>query len=707
MDARHRIDNLISEIEEAQRQYYELDAPTISDEAYDSLLRELESLEKQFPQFARKNSPTKRVGGFASSSFAEVKHLKKMFSLDNAMNFDELASWMNKTASNLGTFPEFCLELKIDGLSIALTYENGQLIRAATRGNGTIGEDVTQNILTIDDIPKTIDVAAYNNKITLFDDDIIELRGEIYMPKASFNALNSQAEEENELIERGLKKGKLNKIFANPRNAASGSLRQKDSRVTASRNLKSFIYSAADFSFFAGDTQYDYLMWLKQRDFHVNPDVVKVNSVDGAIDFCKKCIEKRESLEYDIDGVVVKVNNFSLQNKLGFTSRAPKWAIAYKFPPEEKTTLLKDITVQVGRTGVITPVAELDPVNIAGSVVRRATLHNIDEIKRKDVRVGDTVIVHKAGDVIPEVVGPILSLRPPESVIWEMPKVCPVCGNKLEKGDDEVAIRCISFECPAQISSRLIYWCSKDALDIEGLGAEVINRLIEEEKVGNIADFYNLELKELESVYLGRDKCDGTPVILGNKRAKKILEEIEKSKTKPLYRKICGLGIRDVGKNTARDLANAFKDINHLIEADVQHLQEIDGIGEVVATSIFDFFNTSSNLFTINRLIKSGVVMNDSNQIESQNTSNELQGYTFVLTGTLTKSGMSRDVAGEKLMQLGGKVTSSVSKNTSFVVAGEKSGSKAEKALKLGIPVLNEDEFLDLIENRQVDKYLI
>lgn len=438
-DAKAKIDSLRKEIEHHTYLYYAQDEPEISDGAYDSLMRALRKLEDAFPQFQDPNSPTMRVGGYVGEAFAPVKHQVKMYSLDNAMDLDELFDWMQKVEDEFGTFVPLMCELKIDGSSIALTYENGAHVRAATRGDGTTGEDVTANMRTVRDVP-----------LKLRGDNlegIIELRGEVYMPKASFETLNEAAVAEG------------NQKFANPRNAAAGSLRQKDPTITKNRDLATFIYSVADANILGSKvrSQQELLDWLKSAGFHVNPDIKLCATREEVKTFCKEAIEKRDALPYEIDGVVVKVNDFDKQTRMGFTSRAPKWAIAFKFPPEEKATLLKDITVQVGRTGVLTPVAELEPVSLAGTVVSRATLHNLDEVRRKDVRIGDTVIVHKAGDIIPEVVGPILSSRPSDAREWKMPDTCPSCGSPVVKDSDGVAIRCVSAECPKQLRERIAH----------------------------------------------------------------------------------------------------------------------------------------------------------------------------------------------------------------------------------------------------------
>lgn len=726
-----RIDKLTAEINAAAEAYYVNDAPVMSDSAYDSLLRELMALEEAYPQFKKSDSPTQRVGGEASATFGEVTHATKMYSLDNAMDFDELDEWMKKVEEEVGRFPELCLELKIDGLSIALTYEDGKLIRGATRGDGTIGEDVTANVRFINDVPEELtlaglsrlstnmaainstgrtnmaainsegqtNMAAINSagRTTMAAMAAIELRGETYMPKAAFEALNAKAEEINDEIERGVRKQKKEKIFANPRNAAAGSLRQKDPLVTRERNLKTYMYSIANQDDVKVQTQFELLEWLKVCGFNVNPHVKLAKSVKEVHDFCEDCLKKRESFECDIDGVVVKVNSFALQNELGFTSRAPKWAIAYKFPPEEKTTILKDITVQVGRTGVLTPVAELKPVSIAGSIVSRATLHNEDEVLRKDVRIGDTVIVHKAGDVIPEVVGPILSLRPEGAKKWKMAEKCPACGATIVRTPGEAAHRCISLECPAQRKEKLKFWASREAMDIDCLGAEVISSLADSGRVSDFADFYTLAPNEISEIETSRVDGEGKHVVVGMKNAEKIHTAIEKSKSNGLERVINALGIPGIGKNLARDLSHNFPTIKELSEADCETLTGIDGVGDILAREIVTFFKTDSNRKVLERLQNLGVDMSSKTQMSFGSA--PLKGMTFVITGTLVETRLSRDEAGDKLRALGAKVTNSVSKNTSFVVVGQNAGSKEKKAQDLGVPTIDEAELSYILEN--------
>ena len=690
-DPAARAEALRREIEHHSYQYYALDAPTISDAAFDSLMRELREIEAAHPELVTASSPTQRVGGYVGEQFAPVVHERRMYSLDNAMDLDELDEWMERTAEACGgSLPPLGCELKIDGSSIALTYEDGVLVRAATRGDGTTGEDVTVNMRTVRDVPLRLRDEARGAIAPGVE--TLELRGEVYMPKKSFEALNAAAEEEGRAP------------FANPRNAAAGSLRQKDPAVTKMRDLSTFMYAIADDGALEVEGQWELLQWLRKAGFHVNPDVRLCATAEEVRGFCRECLDRRESLPYEIDGVVVKVNDFARQRAMGFTARAPRWAIAFKFPPEEKTTLLRDITVQVGRTGALTPVAELVPVVVAGSTVARATLHNLDEVHRKDVRVGDTVIVRKAGDVIPEVLGPVLSLRSPEARIWEMPSVCPSCGSPVVRDPGEVAFRCISIDCPAQALERLLHWASRGALDIDGMGEEIVSRLVESGRVADVADYYSLSEEELASLDMGRVKADGEPVRLGHTVAKKLVAAIEASKGRTFARVLFGLGIRHVGKTTAEAIAAAYPSMDALSTAGEDELAGIYGVGPKVAHGMWLFFRTPDNVSVIERLRAAGVTMADEAAAPGEEVPQVLAGLTFVLTGTLTHSGMTRDEAGARLKAMGAKVSGSVSKKTSFVVAGENAGSKYDKAVALGVPVLDEAQLLNLLETGEVPR---
>ncbi len=679
------------EIEHHSYQYYALDAPTISDAAFDSLMGELREIEAAHPELVTPASPTQRVGGYVGEQFAPVVHERRMYSLDNAMDLDELDAWLGRVEEACGgTLPPLCCELKIDGSSIALTYEDGVLVRAATRGDGTTGEDVTVNMRTVRDVPLRLREGAL--AAIAPGTDALELRGEVYMPKKSFEVLNAAAVTEGR------------PPFANPRNAAAGSLRQKDARVTQGRDLSTFMYAIADEGALDIAGQWELLQWLREAGFHVNPDVKLCETAEEVRGFCRTAIERRDALPYEIDGVVVKVNSFARQAAMGFTARAPRWAIAFKFPPEEKTTLLRDITVQVGRTGALTPVAELEPVSVAGSTVARATLHNLDEVHRKDVRVGDTVIVRKAGDVIPEVLGPVLSLRSPEARIWEMPSACPSCGSPVVRDEGEVAFRCISIDCPAQALERLLHWASRGALDIDGMGEEIVSRLVESGRVADVADYYSLTEDELAATSTGRVNKDGDIIRLGHTIAAKLVAAIEASKSRPFARVLFGLGIRHVGKTTAELLADAFPSMEALAAAGEGELAEVNGIGPKVAHGVWLFFRTPDNVSVIERLRAAGVTMAAEAMAPGEEVPQVLSGLTFVLTGTLAASGMTRDEAGARLRAMGAKVSGSVSKKTSFVVAGESAGSKYDKAVSLGVPVLDEAALLHLLETGEVPR---
>ncbi|MCQ5091143.1 NAD-dependent DNA ligase LigA [Slackia exigua] len=680
---RARVRALRKEIEHHTYLYYAKDAPEISDAAFDSLMRELRELEQAHPELIDPTSPTQRVGGYVGEQFSPVRHAVRMYSLDNAMGLEELDEWLARTVEAIGHPVPFCCELKIDGSSIALTYEAGVLTKAATRGDGTTGEDVTVNMRTVRDIPLRLRDAGIEGLVD--PDASIEVRGEVYMPKRSFESLNAAATAQG-------RQG-----FANPRNAAAGSLRQKDPTVTQGRDLSTFLYAIADDAPVRAESQWELLQWLGDCGFHVNPDVKRCDTPEEVHRFCEEVADRRDSLPYGIDGVVVKVDSFAIQREMGFTARAPRWAIAYKFPPEEKTTVLRDISVQVGRTGAITPVAELDPVRVDGSVVARATLHNLDEVHRKDVRVGDTIIVRKAGDVIPEVLGPVLSLRPEGAIPWEMPAMCPSCGSPLVREDGEAAFRCVSIDCPAQATERLIHWASRGAMDIDGMGEEIVARLVESGRLTDVADYYNLSEYDLATLETGRTNKEGEPVHLGSTIAAKLIASIEASKARPFGRVLFGLGIRHVGKTTGAQIAAAYPSMDALMQASEEDLAAIDGVGGIIAKSIRAFLETPDNREVIHRLGMLGVRMEDV-RTEGEDVPQTLAGITFVLTGSLVESGMTRDEAGSRLKAMGAKVSGSVSKKTGYVIAGEAAGSKYDKAVALGVPVLSEADLLRLLE---------
>lgn len=678
--------------------YYALDNPELTDAEFDRLLIELQQLEAAYPELVTEDSYTQRVGGYVSEQFEPVQHAARMYSMDDAMNLEELDAWLSRTDEALGaslTNPvAYTCELKIDGLGVALTYRDGQFIRAATRGDGSTGENVTANVLTISDVPRELALAGLEQVENRGLNQSIEVRGEVYMPKHSFIRLNEDADAAGK------------QPFANPRNAAAGSLRQKDPKITAHRDLETFIYAVADEGPLDVHSQWEFLNWLRSCGFNVNPHARRCLSAQEVHDFCAQALEQRGDLNYDIDGVVVKVDSFASQEALGFTSRAPRWAIAFKFPPEEKQTVLREIRIQVGRTGVLTPVAEFDPVTVAGSTIARATLHNLDEIRRKNVREGDTIIVHKAGDVIPEVVRPVLSHRPADAVEFQMPATCPSCGSPVIQEEGEVAFRCVSIDCPAQAVERLIHWGSRKAMDIDGLGDELINRMVEEGVLSDVADFYDKLTEEvLASMPTGRvydtdtaDHLSGDSIPVGHTIAKKVMAKVEESKTRGLGRVLFGIGMRHVGANVAELLAQEFGSIQALAVAPVEKIAEIPGIGPKIAESVHEFFSIPENVAVIERLRQAGVML------EEEKPENELPqtlaGLTFVLTGTLEH--FTRDEAGAQLKAMGAKVSGSVSKKTSFVVAGEAAGSKLTKAESLGVPVLDEAALQQILETGQV-----
>ena len=701
VDAVERVNELRATLQRARDQYYLEDAPELPDAVYDSLNRELADLENLFPLIKTVDSPTQTVGGGVAEQFAPAQHQHRMYSLDDAMDLDELDEWLARTREAVGHSLSYCCELKIDGSSIALTYDRGTLVRAATRGDGSVGENVTANILQVKDVPRHLSIESGAMGFS----QPIEVRGEVYMPRSSFERLNDAISLENDEImlynaeidagERTGRKLALKKSFANCRNAAAGSLRQKDSSVTAQRDLATFIYAIAETTQLGVTSQHEFLEWLRTAGFMVNPNIRVVDSEAAVHEFCKNALEHRGDLDYDIDGVVVKVDDFAIQSELGFTAKAPRWAIAFKFPPEEKTTILRNVAVQVGRTGVLTPVAEFDPTTVDGSVVSRATLHNYDELARKDVRIGDTIIIHKAGDVIPEVVGAVLSLRPPEARIPEVPVTCPSCGSPVFR--DGAFLRCDSAECPAQLQTRLEHWVSRGAMDIDGLGTKIIENLVASGLVKDAVDFYKLDVATLAEVSTGDEKKDGSPRVFGTRNATKAIEQIEASKQRPFESVLFAIGIRNIGKTTAEVLARAFKTMDALMEASEVQLCQVDGIGEVVAQGVEEFFDTKDNRDFIERLREVGLQMAID---ESDAKPQTLAGLTFVLTGSLEH--YDRATAEELLRAYGAKASGSVSKKTSYVVAGPGAGSKLRKAEELGVPVLDEDALVKIIETGEV-----
>lgn len=712
--------------------YYALDDPLISDAQFDTYLQELIALEQAHPELASPTSYTQRVGGFVSRQFAACTHAKRMYSIDDAMNLDELDLWLERTCDALAKLaesyddvpddmpddapedtsaaaqaaaaararmrqallsPTFTCELKIDGLGIALTYESGQFVRAATRGDGAVGEDVSANVLTIVDVPRALKPQGLAHVRNSGLNYALEVRGEVYMPKQSFVRLNEEADAQGTAT------------FANPRNAAAGSLRQKNPEITAHRDLKTFMYAVATRDGLDVHTQHEFLDWLASCGFSTNTKFATCHSAREVHDFCKRALEHRSELDYDIDGVVVKVDDMAAQDAMGFTARAPRWAIAYKFPPEQKQTLLRDICIQVGRTGVLTPVAEFEPVLVAGSTIARATLHNLDEVTRRDVRVGDTIIVHKAGDVIPEVVGPVLEGAMAEAHAarprWQMPRVCPSCGSSVVQEDGEVAFRCVSIDCPAQAKERLVHWVSRKAMDIDGLGEELIIKLIGRGLVRDVADFYDrLTCDMIATLDTGRYYTTSTgthnvgdPILVGNTVATKIYAQIEASKQAGLARVLFGLGIRHVGQNIAGLIAAYAGSLSQLMAAQPTEIASIDGVGPKIAESVHKFLSIEQNRTVISRLAAAGVRLSE--REDAAPTAQTLHGYTFVLTGTL--DGMARTDAADALRALGAKVSGSVSRKTSFVIAGENAGSKLERAHELGVCVIGKAELDEIL----------
>ena len=667
--------------------YYALDDPAVTDAEFDRLVRELKAVEALHPEFVGPDSYTQRVGGYVSEQFEPVRHARRMYSIDDAMNLEELDEWLARTDEALGSTPErpvaYTCELKIDGLGVALTYRDAQFVRAATRGDGTTGENVTANVLTIADIPHAL---AANGLAKVADGGLgqsVEVRGEVYMPKHSFVRLNEDADAAGR------------EPFANPRNAAAGSLRQKDPKVTAHRDLETFIYAVADEAPLSVSTQWEFLQWLRACGFSVNPNARRCTNAREVHEFCADALAHREDLDYDIDGVVVKVDSFASQEALGFTARAPRWAIAFKFPPEEKRTVLREIRIQVGRTGVLTPVAEFDPVFVAGSTIARATLHNIDEIRRKNVRVGDTIVVHKAGDVIPEVVGPVLELRPADAPEFHMPTTCPSCGSPVIREEGEVAYRCVSIDCPAQAHERLFHWVGRKAMDIDGLGDELIGKLVAAGMVSDVADFYDrLTETALAACPTGRVSVAGDDILVGKTIAAKVMTQVEESRGRGLARVLFGLGIRHVGEQVARSLAKEFGSLTSLMSADEERIAAVEGVGPKIAHSVREFLSVEENAAVLERLREAGVVLEEEQAGEA--VPQTLAGLTFVLTGTLERR--TRDEAKAALQAFGAKVSGSVSKKTSYVVAGAAAGSKLAKAEQLGVPVLDEEALDHILE---------
>ncbi len=654
---KERIEKLTAQLNLANHQYYVLDNPQMPDFEYDRLLRELENLEAEYPEFALPESPTQRVGGAALSKFEKVEHPVPLMSLQDVFSLAELDDFLEKI---LSVYPQttFTVEPKIDGLSVALEYEDGKFVRGATRGDGVVGEDVTENLKTIYSIPMTISNAPKR----------LIVRGEVYMPKKSFEKLNAAQEKEGK------------PLFANPRNAAAGSLRQLDPKIAAKRGLDILVFNVQLADGVDFQTHADTLEFLQKMQFKVIPwttlsDVSAINQQVLSIN------ENREELACDIDGAVIKVNNLMLRQTLGATAKFPRWAAAYKYPPEIKPTVVEDIVVQVGRTGVLTPKAVVRPVRLAGTTVTNATLHNQDFISQRDIRIGDTVSIRKAGEIIPEILEVDISKRPNGTAPYTLPTACPICGAPTKRDAEGAFLRCTGAACPAQLSRNIAHFVSRDAMDIEGLGASIVESLIEKNLLKSPADIYYLTLDELKQLWQK-----------GETAAKKLLLAIENSKQQDLGRLIYALGIRQVGAKTGKSLACAFGTLDKLSEATVEELTQVEDIGEITAESIYQWFLQPQSKDIVEKLRQAGVNFAYTQAI----TDNRFAGLTFVLTGALSK--FTREEATEKIEAFGGKAAGSVSKKTSYVVVGENAGSKERKARELGIPILSEDAFLEMIQ---------
>ena len=657
MEIKKRIEELTKILDEANYRYYVMDDPVMLDFEYDHLLRELEDLEKAHPEWMLPNSPTQRVGGEALSKFEKHNHPVPLMSLQDVFSTDELREFLDKT---LESYPQsrFSVEPKVDGLSVALEYETGQFVRGATRGDGNVGEDVTENLKTIRSIPMTLEGAP----------ERLIVRGEVFMPKKSFAALNEQQERDGK------------PLFANPRNAAAGSLRQLDPKIAASRMLDIYIFNVQLAEGVEFENHAQSLGFLQKLKFKVIPFAI-LDTADAIVDYVLSINENRENLTCDIDGAVIKVDNVAQRQRMGTTAKFPKWAVAYKYPPEIKPTVVEDIIVQVGRTGVLTPKAVVRPVRLAGTTVTNATLHNQDFISERDIRIGDTVQIRKAGEIIPEILEVDFSKRPDGTKPYFLPCSCPVCGAPTQKDEDGAFTRCTGAECPAQLSRNIAHFVSRDAMDIEGLGSSIVDALIEKGFVKSPADIYYLTLEQMKSLWQKGDTA-----------AKKLLAAIEESKDRDVSRLIYALGIRQVGAKTGKVLATQFGDLDSLMRASAQELTDVPDVGEVTAKSISDWFSQPQSRHMVERLRDAGV------NFESKRTLTDTRfaGMTFVLTGALTQ--FTRDEATEKIELYGGKVSGSVSKKTTYVVVGENAGSKERKARELNIPILTEEQMLEMMQ---------
>lgn len=662
-EATKKAEELRVQLDRWSREYYVLDQPTVEDYIYDKTYAELVAIEEQYPDLITADSPTQRVGGKILSSFEKVTHDIPLYSLNDVFNKEELLVFDQRVQKAIGRPVAYCCELKIDGLSVSLRYENGEFVRGATRGDGSVGENITENLKTVRSVP-----------IKLKEPMSIEVRGECFMPKRSFVKLNQKNEEEGK------------PVFANPRNAAAGSLRQLDSKITAKRNLDTFLYTVADFGPMQATTQYEALEELDKIGFHTNHEKRLCHSIDEVWAFIEEYHEKRKDLPYEIDGIVIKVNDFSLQDQLGFTVKAPRWATAYKFPPEEVETVIEEIEWTVGRTGVVTPTAIMTPVRVAGTTVSRASLHNGDYIQMKDIRLNDTVQIYKAGDIIPEVAQVILDKRPKDSEPYKMPEHCPVCHSELVHLDEEVALRCINPKCPAQMKEGLNHFVSRNAMNIDGLGPRVLEQMYDKKLVADVADLYKLTEEEL----LMLDK-------IKEKSANNILTAIDNSKENSVERLIFGLGIRHVGAKAAKILAEHFGDLETLSRSDFESIIQLDTIGDIIADSVVTYFDNEEVHELMEELKQAGVNLEYKGIRSTQlkEVESPFKNKTIVLTGKLTR--FTREEAKETIENLGGKVTGSVSKKTDIVVAGEDAGSKLTKAQELGVEVWTEDQMAEAL----------
>jgi len=659
--AEKRIKELRSVVEYHAKKYYDEDKPEISDFEYDMMMLELRALESQFPEFIEKTSLTQKVGGNVKEGFQKVEHEVPLQSLQDVFDFDEIQNFderVRKQALENGIKePKFVVETKIDGLSAALEYIDGKLVRGATRGNGLVGEDVTENLKTIKTIPQEL-----SEKIN------ITVRGEVFISKKDFEKMNQEREENEE------------ELFANARNAAAGSLRQLDSNITKERPLDIYIFNVQKIDGKEFNSHFEELEYLGKLGFNVNPVRIPCNSKEEVIQAINEIGENREKLTFGIDGAVIKVDDLNLRKIMGTTSKVPKWAIAYKYPPEKKETILKDITCQVGRTGVITPMAILEPVKVAGSTISKTTLHNEDFIKEKGLKIGDKVIIQKAGDVIPEIVEAVISKRTGEEIDFEMPRTCPVCGAEAIREEGEAAVRCTGIECPAKLHRNLVHFVSRDAMNIDGLGENIIAELLDRKMISNIADIYDLQFEKIASLKKN-----------GKKFAQNLIDSINTSKENDLYRLITALGIRHVGVKAAKILAKQYNTIDNLAEATVESLSLVEEIGPIVANSIREFFEQQQTKDLISRLKQAGV---NTERLKDENEDDRFAGKTFVLTGSLEK--YSREEASNIIEKFGGKTSSSVSKKTSYVLAGDDAGSKLTKAQSLGVTIITEAEFTEM-----------